>query len=132
MSIERNKQVARDFVDAVQAGDMERTEALQHPDCTWWVVGRGDLGRDLFNALVRGGVERSTARTITITAMTAEGDRVAYEAVSEMVFPDCIYRNFYHNLLVIRDGLIVAGREYMDTMAAVQAGLRKSPETQAV
>ena len=53
-------------------------------------------------------------RSVTITGITAEGDRVAYEAVGEMVFPDRVYRNIYHNLVVIRDGLIVEGREYMD------------------
>jgi hypothetical protein len=30
-------------------------------------------------------------------------------------------RNRYHNVLVIRDGLIVEGREYMDTKAAAEA-----------
>jgi ketosteroid isomerase-like protein len=29
--------------------------------------------------------------------------------------------NQYHNLLVIRDGLIVEGREYMDTKATAEA-----------
>ena len=38
-----------------------------------------------------------------------------------MTFPDKVYRNIYHNLVVIRDGLIVAGREYMDTKAAQDA-----------
>jgi ketosteroid isomerase-like protein len=130
MSIEANKQITRRFVEAVRDGDMETAEALQHPDCSWWVLGRGDMSRATFNALVRGGILRSLSRRIAITAMTAEGNRVAYEAEGEMVFPDCVYRNRYHNLLVIRDGLIVEGREYMDTMAATQAGLRK-PDTAA-
>ena len=53
--------------------------------------------------------------------MTAEGDRVAYEAEGEMIFPDKVYRNVYHNLLIIREGLIVEGREYMDTKAVQEA-----------
>jgi ketosteroid isomerase-like protein len=129
--IERNKDVTRRFVEAVSRGEMDTIQALQHPECKWWVLGRGDLSRELFNSLVHGGILRSLSRTIVITAMTAEGDRVAYEAWSEMVFPDCVYRNSYHNLLVIRDGLIVEGREYMDTMAATQAGLRKSAPAKA-
>lgn len=40
-----------------------------------------------------------------------------------MVFADRVYRNSYHNLLVIRDGLIVEGREYMDTKASTEARL---------
>lgn len=130
MSIEANKQVTRRFVEAVRDGDMGTAEALQHPDCSWWLLGRGDLSRETFNTLVRGGILRSLSRSIEITAMTAEGDRVAYEAEGEMVFPDCVYRNRYHNLLMIRDGLILHGREYMDTLAATEAGLRK-PEAAA-
>jgi ketosteroid isomerase-like protein len=34
--------------------------------------------------------------------------------------------NHYHNLLVIRDGLIVEGREYMDTKAK-----RRKPSAEA-
>jgi ketosteroid isomerase-like protein len=49
---------------------------------------------------------------------TADG---AVEVRGEMVFPDRVYRNDYHNLLVIQDGQILSGREYMDTRAAAEA-----------
>jgi len=96
---------------------------LQHPDVKWWTLTRGDMSREAFNTAVRSGLLSADKRSVVITGLTAEGDRVAYEAQGEMVFADRVYRNSYHNLLVIRDGLIVEGREYMDTKASTEARL---------
>ena len=51
--------------------------------------------------------------------MTAEGDRVAVEAETygEHVSGKT-YNNFFHFLLVIRDGKIQEWKEYMDTKHA--------------
>jgi ketosteroid isomerase-like protein len=118
MSAENNKAVVRRYMQAVMDGDLATVEALQHPDVKWWILGGGDMDRATFTAAVGGALIAADKRTVTITGMTAEGDRVAFEAESEMVFPDRVYRNQYHNLYVIRDGLIVEGREYLDTRAA--------------
>lgn len=119
--IEANKAVVRRYMQAVVDGDIGTIEALQHPDVKWWVLGFGDMDRATFTASVKGGLIAAQERRVEITGLTAEGDRIAVEAWSEMVFPDKVYRNQYHNLLVIRDGLIVEGREYMDTRAAAAA-----------
>jgi ketosteroid isomerase-like protein len=121
---EANKALVRRYTQAVIDGDIDTIEALQHPQVKWWVLGRGDISRADFNAAVRNGLLKARRRSVTITGITAEGDRVAYEAEGEMVFDDRVYRNSYHNLLVIRDGLIVEGREYMDSAASTAAGLR--------
>lgn len=115
---EANKAIVERYLQAVIDGDMDTIESLQHPEVKWWVLGHGPLDRDIFNAAVKKELIAAQKRSINIIGMTAEGDRVAYEAEGEMVFPDRVYRNQYHNLLVIRDGLIVEGREYMDTKAA--------------
>lgn len=119
--VEANKAVARRYMQAVVDGDVETIEMLQHPDVTWWILGYGDMSRADFIASVKSGLLTAERRHVEIVALTAEGDRVAVEAVSEMTFPDRIYRNEYHNLLVIRDGQIVEGREYMDTRLAAAA-----------
>ncbi|TVV77129.1 nuclear transport factor 2 family protein [Sphingomonas solaris] len=118
---EANKALVRRYMQALMDGDGDTIEALQHPDVKWWILGVGDMDRDAFTASVRGGLLAATERRVEITCLTAEGDRVAVEARSEMTFPDRVYRNRYHNLLTIRDGLIVEGREYMDTRAAAEA-----------
>jgi ketosteroid isomerase-like protein len=119
--IEANKAVVRRYMQAVVDGDIGTIQALQHPDVKWWILGFGDMDRATFTASVKGGLIAAQERRVEITGLTAEGDRIAVEAWSEMIFPDKVYRNQYHNLLVIRDGLIVEGREYMDTRAAAAA-----------
>jgi ketosteroid isomerase-like protein len=121
MSVEANKDVVRRYMQAVMEGDITTIEALQHKEVTWWVLGFGKLDRESFNASVRSSLLSAEKRMVKITGMTAEGDRVAYEAESEMTFPDKVYRNLYHNLVIIRDGLIVEGREYMDTKVVQEA-----------
>jgi ketosteroid isomerase-like protein len=37
-----------------------------------------------------------------------------------MVFGDKVYRNTYNNVFVVRDGLIVEAREYMDPGATAE------------
>src|SRR3546814_13102518 len=102
-------------------GEWDTCEGVQHPDCKWLVVGQGDIDRETFNAMTRSGLLAAEKRSLEIISMTAEGDRVAYEAKGELVFPDRVYSNSYHNLLVIRAGLTVPGRDYIDTMALPQA-----------
>ncbi|ASY46000.1 MAG: DUF4440 domain-containing protein [Sphingobium sp.] len=119
--IEANKAVARSYMRAVEEGDVETIEALQHPDCQWWILGHGDMSRADFIASVKGGLLSAQKRTAEVIAITAEGDRVAVEVRGEMVFPDRVYRNDYHNLLIIRNGQIVSGKEYMDTRAVAEA-----------
>ena len=119
--IEANKNVARRYMQAVVDGDLATIEALQHPDCTWWILGFGDMSRQTFIDSVRSGLLTAHRRVVEIIGLTAEGNRVAVEARAEMTFPNSVYRNEYHNLLIIRDGLIVSGKEYMDTRAAFAA-----------
>ncbi|MAT50723.1 MAG: hypothetical protein CMK32_06015 [Porticoccaceae bacterium] len=122
MSIEENKALARRYMQAVVDGDIDTVRELQHPDVTWWILGgESTLDRDTFTNMVAQGLVAAKERKITITGLTAEDDRVAVMAEGEMVFPDRVYRNSYHNLLVIRDGKIVEGREYMDTKAVEAA-----------
>lgn len=43
------------------------------------------------------------------------------EVRGEMIFPGGVYRNEYHNLVIIKDGQIVSGKEYMNTRAVAAA-----------
>ncbi len=115
MSTRDNKEVVQRYLQAVRDGDLATLEALQHPDVKWWVLGVGEFGREAFLESVRANLLAAERRSITVLSMTAEEDRVSFEAEGEMVFADRTYCNAYHNLLTLRDGLIVAGREYMDT-----------------
>lgn len=114
------KDIVTAFLKAVEAGDLATIEALQAPECTWWIVGHGIMSCAEYTAAVKSMLLTAQSRTVEIIGMIAEGETVAAEIRSEMHFGDRIYRNAYHDLFVVRDGLIIHGREYFDT-AAVQA-----------
>jgi ketosteroid isomerase-like protein len=99
--------------------------AMLHPEASWWVLGDPARMR-VSGRRDRAGIERllnAAARSIPggmrimVHGVTAEGERVAVEVESEGVWRDGRrYHNQYHFLLTMRDGLIFAVREYMDTL----------------
>lgn len=111
---ETNKAIVRRFLGAVESGDLGTIEALQAPDCSWWVVGGGDMSRQAYTDAVKGMLLTASTRKVEILRIIAEGDTVAAEIRSEMHFGDRVYANDYHDLFVLSDGLIVHGREYFD------------------
>ena len=112
---ETNKQIARRFLGAVESGDLDVIEALQAPDCTWWVIGSGEMSRKAYTDAVKGMLLTASPRSVKIIGIIAEGDTVAAEVRSEMHFGDRVYANEYHDLFVLKDGQIIHGREYFDT-----------------
>ncbi|MBA4080713.1 MAG: hypothetical protein C0456_19575 [Hyphomonas sp.] len=112
---EQNKEIARRFLGAVEAGDIDTIEALQAPECSWWIIGTGELSRESYTDAVKGMLLTASPRKVEIIGIIAEGDAVAAEVRSEMHFGERVYANEYHDLFVIRDGQIVHGREYFDT-----------------
>ena len=112
---EANKMIVRRFLGAVESGDVATIEALQAPDCSWWVIGGGDITREAYTEAVKGMLLSACPRKVEIIGIMAEGDRVAAEVRSEMHFGDQVYANEYHDLFILRDGQIIHGREYFDT-----------------
>ena len=125
--IQANKRVCRQFFELLVVREFDRAMQLIHEDVEWWV--NGDLptsgthhGRaavsDLFGLIrdnMPGGIR------ITITAITAEEDRVAVEMNSDGQFADGRdYRNIYHILFWMRDGQIGKAHEYFDTKYTAQ------------
>jgi uncharacterized protein len=117
---ETNKAIVRRYLEAVEAGNADMCDALHARDATWWVLGGGEMSREVFIAAVRAMASGSSHRTVTIHSMIAEDNRVAVEIESEMHFGAHVYRNLYHDLFVIRGGLIVHGREYLDTKVVAE------------
>ena len=112
---ETNKAIVRRFLGAVVSGDMAVIEDLQAPDCTWWVIGRGEVSRKSYTDDVRGMLLVANPRRVEIIGIIAEGDTVAAEIRSEFHFGERVYANEYHDLFVLHAGRIVHGREYFDT-----------------
>ena len=124
MGIEQNKQLARDFMDALGRADIAFIQNAFTADGTCWTAGSmpisGTHSRDELAEAARGvlGVFPDGLK-FTIKALTAEGDRVAIEAESYGRHASGkTYANQYHFLMRVRDGKITEWREYMDTMHA--------------
>jgi len=119
--IERNKQVARDFFDALTRSDVAAIVDAYADDGRVHTMGNTMISGVFDKAQVKAaasGVLGAFPKGIrfTIKTMTAEGDRVAIEAESSAVHVSGKpYANQYHFLMRVRDGKIVEFKEYMDT-----------------
>ena len=134
MSIERNKQVVRDWFAAVNAGDEAAILAMTSEDFTFLTMARGPE-RLLYNwdreqfAKVPSSMSQVLVSPIQlqINAMTAEGERVAVEAETDStMLSGKRYNNAYHFVFKLRDGKFTEVREYscsftaQDCFAAVE------------
>ena len=124
MSLEQNKQLARDFMDALVRADIQAIQDAFTPDGVCWTSGTmpisGTRTRDQVAEAARGvlGVFPEGLK-FTIKTLTAEGDCVAIEAESHGRHKSGrTYANQYHFLMRVRGGKIAEWREYMDTMHA--------------
>ena len=130
MKIEENKKFIRDFLMNVAAGNkIAITDALAD-DLKWWVLGHGYLDKRLYlEELEQIGAKWSGPMKLTITGITAEGDRVAVEAEVENDFLDGRhYHQFNHFLFRIRDGQIGEYKIYHDTKYAAERFGKDMPE----
>jgi ketosteroid isomerase-like protein len=124
-----NEGVVREYFAAMARGDVDGVLALMHEDVSFWIGGSipisGTYDKAMFERDLRTGNPEfrpppfTRPLVVTITGTTAQGDRVAVEAESASELQDGRrYRNLYHHLFVLRDGLIAEIREYMDTQLA--------------
>ncbi len=122
--------VVRAYVEAVEAGDTARIRDLFADDATWR-IDAGDLpisgtweGRDAiideFLGTAMSHYEPGSV-SLEITAMIAEGDRVALQWTSRAHTPSgAPYENDCLGVFTVRDGRIQSVREYMDTLYAAE------------
>ncbi|OYV02340.1 MAG: hypothetical protein CFE45_00720, partial [Burkholderiales bacterium PBB5] len=73
------------FFEAVQSGDVAALETLLAPDFHWWVLSWGARTREAFLDGLRRTIATFPERTLTVTGITAEGERVAVEAYRQMI-----------------------------------------------
>jgi len=124
MGIEENKQLARDFVDAIARADIPAIQGAFAEDGESWTIGSmpisGRSGKAQIEEAAQGVLGAfPDGLKFTIHRMIAEDDCVAIEAESDGIHASGKhYHNTYHFLMRARDGKIVEWNEYMDTMHA--------------
>jgi ketosteroid isomerase-like protein len=126
MSSEASKALVRDYLAKMSSGD-PRLPDLLADDVTWWVPQSSPLaglheGKQAVLALMGSGIDLYDATTpmrVEIEELVAEGDSVCVQTVIEAkTAQGAPYRNHYHFAFRVRDGQIVAVKEYVDTLYA--------------
>lgn len=122
-----SRTVIERYVAAVQAGDTDAVRDCFADDATWWLGGELPLsgtwrGRDAILGDFLGSIPRlyePGSISLEITSLIAEGDTVVLEWTSRAVTAAGErYENQCAGVFTLRDGRIVAVREYMDTQYA--------------
>ncbi len=122
MTLESNKQVAREFIEATFARDSRRVAAVLADDMTYTIGGLHPRFQRVWNKVdwcryldLPTPFEKQLE--LTVHSITAEGDQVALEAESYGIISESgtVYNNHYHFFFEIKDGRIQRIREYMDT-----------------
>jgi uncharacterized protein len=122
-----SRTVIERYVAAVAARDMDTVRGLFAEDATWWLGGELPLsgtwrGRDAILGDFLGSIPRlyrPETISLEITSMVVDGDVVALEWTSRaLTVAGEDYENQCAGVFTVRDGRIVAVREYMDTQYA--------------
>jgi ketosteroid isomerase-like protein len=126
MSIEENKQIARNLIENMSSLKMEAMLDAIAEDVRWFVLGGTYFGETMNKEQLRKS-SRSVAigvpngLNLKISRMIAEGDHVVVEAEGNApTAGNKTYHNKYVWVLTIRNGKVVEGREFMDTMHVLE------------
>lgn len=114
-----NRDVVLDHMNRIAGGDLEGALALAADDAVF----QGPDGSQMNKAQLRALFAQLGPMLVNpleqeIVGTTCEGDRVAVEARAHTLLANGkLYSNIYHFLFELREGVIVASREYCNTRA---------------
>ena len=122
MSIESNKQLARDILAAAAGGNMAALDALMTDDATWWLLptmGGLYTKKEFLAMLPRVWASLESPLDLQLIDLTAEDDRVSVTFTGQAKAKNGKnYNNHYHVLFFVRDGKMAAVKEYFDSAHA--------------
>ncbi len=116
---EENKKIALAYFEERSAGNPAALDRLAD-SAQWMIMAKSAMGGTRTKAELAQIIRDNTARfeapvKLTVTGITAEGDRVALEVEGYAKLKNGkVYQNLYHFLFIIRDGKIQIGKEYCD------------------
>lgn len=126
MSIEENKQIARNLFENMSNLKFEAMLDAIAEDVRWFVLGGTYFGETMNKEQLRKSL-RSVAIgvpngfNLKTSRVIAEGDNVVVEAEGNaQTAGNKTYHNKYVWVLTIRNGKVVEGREFMDTMHVLE------------
>lgn len=111
-----------------KGGDVDPFFDLFHDDASFTTMAQKGMLPTLAGTLDKKGFRdwvykesRVTDLSVKVEGVTADENRLALEASSEMIVNGNSYNNSYHWLFEIKDGKISAARFYLDTLFAKKA-----------
>jgi ketosteroid isomerase-like protein len=118
-----HQDIAQAFFAGLETEGLDATVArLGAPGFSWWAAGLGEI-RDMLpqiGAVIAENTDKD-GLSMTVTGITADGDRVAVEAESHArLKTGTVYHNQYHFLLLFEDGKVKRVKEYNDTAHAAE------------
>lgn len=121
-----NKQIIRDYFDAVASGANEKVAAILADDVVWWVPPSSPMagtyeGKEAVFGMFAKGVSLYAPEPmkIEILGMVADDEKVAAEVhITAKTAKGAEYSNYYHFLFTIGGGQIRGVKEYVDTLYA--------------
>lgn len=125
-SPESNKQLIRDYFDAVGSGATDKVVAAFADDVVWWVPPSSPMagtykGKEAVLGMFAKGVSLYAPKPmkIEILGMVADEHKVAAEVhITATTAKGAEYSNYYHFLFELRGGTIAGVKEYVDTLYA--------------
>ncbi len=113
-STEETRRVALALFESME--DIAGMDALIAPDADLWTLGNGPLAREHFYPVHKPYLDRPepTYRRTKLHGLLVDGERAAIEMEWEISWPDVTYHQFYHHVLIVRDGKIQSMRMYQD------------------
>jgi len=129
MSSETNKQVVRDFFNALSNGDSARFRAVVHKDAAWTIIGdtpvsktyRGIDAIEGFLGTVFKLIDTSAGVRVDIVELIAEGEKVVARVQGTIKGLYGPYNNTYCHVFTVRGGQVLEDIEYLDTLLIERA-----------
>lgn len=133
--LEENKRIALEVLDAMGKGDVPTLERLYDDNLEWWVIGTtkasGVKTKERNIKLVLSPLSFGEGHFhFQFGDVTAQGDNVWVEVTGNLKMKaGGYYANTYAFKLTIKNGKVVAGREFMDTALVDRIFGAKPPKT---
>lgn len=122
MTASANRLLALEYLNALEAGDLDSALALTNDDAVFWLPGLGEMNKARFAEFFGNVLPAIRTMQFTVRGITEDGSRVAIEADGKANLANGrIYTNQYHFLFVVRGGLLQQIREFADSAPAAAA-----------
>ena len=126
IELTKNKEIAKEFVEAMQISNVDKLKTMITDDFSWWIIGKpeylataGEHDTEYFLSFFKGAELFPDGTDFKITSMIAEDNKVAAEAeFKAKTAMGTDYENYYHFLFIVENGKVKRMKEYMDTYHA--------------